>query len=343
MQPVCFGEAPDGRDVFLYTIANKNGISARISNFGGVLQSLFVRGKDGRVRDIVQGFEYARSYHNNKKFIGATIGRYVNVIRGAEFVLNGKRVALEKNFGRHHLHGGFSGLHNVLWNAKVLSESAVHLSYLSPDSEGGYPGNLLAAVTFSINENNALEIKYDAICDKDTVIGFTNHAYFNLDGHNSCDFLQHELWMNSDFYALNDTEVIPTGEICKVEGTPFDFRKARCIGSVIGEMHEQLLCSAGYDHNMILNGRGMRKAASLYHPVSGITMDVRTDMPGLQLYTDNDTAPVMGKEGAVYNGRKAICLETQGYPNSPNISHFPSPLVHAGERYHSVTQYCFCI
>ena len=336
-----FGRAPDRQKAYLYTISNSQGMTARISDFGGIIQSLMVQDRQGAPVDIVQGFDSAEAYHDNPKFIGAVVGRYSNVIRGGVFQLNGQTYCLNKNYGEHCVHGGANGFYSAVWNAKPLGPNALYLSYLSPDREEGFPGNLLTGVCYSIAEDNALEIEYNAICDADTIISLTHHTYFNLCGHANESIAGHLLQVDADYYTEVDAEIIATGVISKVEGTAFDFNKEKPVTEDIESAEQQIRFGMGYDHNYVLNGEGLRKIASLRHPMTGIHMEVCTTAPGMQLYTDNDSTPVMGKGGALYNGRKGICLETQRFPNSPHFKHFPPAVLRRGDVYVSKTIYRF--
>lgn len=337
-----FGHAPDGQAVYLYEIRNRKGMKASITNYGGIIQSLWVRNREGQWVDVVQGFDKAESYHDNKKFIGATIGRYANAISRGEFSLNGRTYVLDRNYFTHCVHGGSRGFYNVVWQARQMAEDCLHLSYFSPDGEEGFPGNLLVGVTYRVTEDDALEICYQATSDQDTVISLTNHSYFNLYDQNGEHFAEHRLFIDADYFTEVDAEVVTTGVVAKVDEV-FDFRTERLLVERIDAEHPQIKAGGGYDHNYLLNGSGYRKVAALFNPVSGIHMDVHTTLPGMQLYSDNDRSSVIGKKGAIYDGRKAVCLETQEIPDAPNKVHFLPAVLRACESYSSKTKYTFSV
>lgn len=342
-----FGSMSDGRKVLLYTLKNNNGVSARITNYGGIIVSIMVPDKNGEVRDIALGYDNLEYYIKQNPFFGALVGRHANRIEDAVFTLNGKEYKLVKNNGNNHLHGGTVGFDKVLWDSELVNNDGVDslkLTYTSVDGEENYPGNLDVTVLYTLTEENELKIEYSAVSDKDTVVNLTNHSYFNLAGHNSGDILNHEVYINSDSFTKVNDECIPTGEILDVKETPMDFSTMTPISKGIDSDYEQIEFVSGYDHNWVLNSNGdiNIKAAEVYEPTSGIRMELYTTKPGVQLYTGNNlTTPNNGKDNAVYTKRSGLCLETQFYPNSLRHTHFPSPILKAGENYCHTTIYKF--
>ncbi len=304
------------------------------------MQRVLVPDASGRKTDVVLGYDDLRSYEQGNCFFGAFVGRYANRIKGAAFELNGKRYELEKNDGRNHLHGVYC---RRVFEAETEGDTLVFRG-VSPDGEEGFPGTLRFEVRYRLTEDNALEIGYRAATDADTVLNFTNHSYFNLNGGG--DILGHRLTIYADRFTEGDAEILPTGRICKVNGTPMDFRAGRRIGEDIASDWEQLRLAGGYDHNFILNGEAgkLRKMAAAKGDVSGIRMEAYTTQPAVQLYTgnyvDRDTAP-FGRGGARYPRFAGFCLESQHYPCSPNFPDFPSTLLRPGEEYREETVYRF--
>ncbi len=341
-----YGKTADGTEVSIFTLKNSKGSSAEITNYGGIIGSLFVPDRDGKLEDVVLGFDSLEEYFTNGPFFGAVIGRNSNRTEKARFELNGIEYRLNKNDGNNHLHGGIIGFHKVVWDAEIIKSEvgeSLQLSYLSKDGEEGYPGNLQVKVTYTFTDDNALEIDYYAVSDKDTVVNLTNHSYFNLSGHNSGSISGHKIMINSDKFTPIDEEFLTTGEIRNVEGTPMDFTKLTAVGERIDSNDEQLINGMGYDHNWILNvsGKTPEKAAEVVDEKSGRIMGVYTTKPGVQFYTGNFLDNVSGKKGAVYNKRDGLCLETQYFPNSMKHKNFPSTVLKAGEKYHYITIYKF--
>lgn len=339
----------NGKEVDIFTLENHNGLRAEIINYGGIITSLFTPDRMGRMADITLGYDDLDSYVERSPFFGAIIGRHANRIEGARFTINGVTYELNKNEGENQLHGGIKGFDKVIWDASIIGEpdkEILRLKYISPDGEEHYPGNLDVTVDYSLNEDDALVIEYRAVSDKDTVVNLTNHAYFNLSGHDSGDILDHQLMIRARKFTPISAECIPTGEIRDVAGTPMDFTKLKTIGSGLLENpdDEQLLFGQGYDHNFILDvsGKTPEKAAELYDPRSGRLVEVFTTKPGIQFYSGNHVAGAgRGKGGVVYTKRSGLCLETQYFPNSLKHTHFPSPILKAGETYHHITIYRF--
>jgi len=340
-----FGTTSTGRSVEIFTLTNASGIKARIMNYGGTLVSLIVPGRASVSRDVVLGFGSLREYETHRIFLGALIGRYANRIAKARFSLNGTEYCLAANNGENHLHGGIDGYDRVIWTARpyLIEKAAVlELSYLSPDGEEGYPGDLQVAVVYSLNDENELSIRYTARSDADTIINLTNHSYFNLEGGG--DILGHRLSINADRFTPVDNDLIPTGELRSVTGTPFDFRTPELIGSRIGQPNEQLRFANGYDHNWVLSKEGgeLSFAGDVYDPVSGRAMEVLTTQPGIQFYSGNFLdGGVTGKDGTRLAYRSGFCLETQHFPDSPNQPGFPTVLLRAGDLYEQTTIYRF--
>jgi aldose 1-epimerase len=317
-----------------------------ITNFGGTIVSIKVPDKDGRLADIVLGYDNASGYQGGKAYLGATIGRYGNRISNGSFSLDDNTYTLPKNDGPNTLHGGTKGFNARVWTAKDVSGpngEALQLTYLSKDGEEGFPGILSAKVVFTLTGNNELKIDYSATTDKDTVMNLTNHSYFNLSGQGDGDILGTELMLRASKFTPVDATLIPTGEIRSVKSTPFDFTKATPIGARINDANEQLKLGIGYDHNWALDGTmgALRLAAQAYDPKSGRVLEVLTTEPGIQFYTGNHLDGFHGKDGKVYNARYAFCLETQHFPDSPNHPNFPSTELKPGQKYHSVTVFKF--
>jgi aldose 1-epimerase len=343
-----FGKTMDGTPVEIYTLKNSNGIVAKIMTRGATLVELHVPDKDGNVADIVNGFDDVSGYESEaNQYFGCTTGRVCNRIGGAQFTLNGKTYELAKNDGNHHLHAGIErSLDKVVWEAKVLRPQqgqGIRFTYTSPDGEEGYPGNLSVSVRYFLNDQNRLSIRYDATTDQATPVNLTNHAYFNLAGHGSETVLDHLLMINADKYTPTDDELIPTGEIASVQGTPLDFRKLTRIGQRIEELNDT--GAMGYDHNYVLNdpveGRPLREAATLRDPKSGRILQISTTEPGVQFYSGNFLHGQTGKDGKTYAHRSALCLETQHFPDSVHHDNFPSIILNPAETFESTTVYTF--
>ena len=338
-----FGAISDGQEITLYTMKNENGMVVKITNYGGIVTELWVPDKGGVLGDVVLGFNNLTDYMGDHPYFGCIVGRYANRIAGGKFKLDGKEYTLAKNNGNNHLHGGMKGFDKVLWKSSKQSgrdSVAVRLQYESNDGEEGYPGKLSVSVTYALNNKNELRIHYEATTSKPTVVNLTHHGYFNLAGAGSGDVLKHELMINAQQYAVVNEELIPTGELRSVEGTPMDFRSPCPIGKRI-EMVE-----GGYDHNYILNREdvSLTLAARVTEPVSKRVMEVWTTEPGIQLYTGNFLdGSLKGKGGKVYGKHSGFCLETQHFPDSPNQPDFPSVILRPGETYMQLTVYKFSV
>ena len=342
-----WGTAPDGSAVTLYTLTNAHGVQAKITNYGGIVTSLIVPDRQGKRADVVLGYDTLTGYvkNVNNPYFGALIGRYANRIAKGKFTLDSQIYTLATNNGVNSLHGGKIGFDKVVWKAEpVPAANGVGLSlrYLSKDGEEGYPGNLAAHVVYTLTDDNALRMDFTAVTDKDTVVNLTNHSYFNLNGAGSGTILDTRLMLNADRYTPIDPTSIPLGPLSPVAGTPFDFRRPMSIGARINQKNMQLKNGAGYDHNFVLNGNGLRMSARAYSPKSGRILTEYTTEPGVQLYTSNFLdGKNIGKGGKPYAYRSAFCLEAQHFPDSPNHPRFPTTTLKPGQVYHQTTIYQF--
>lgn len=342
-----FGRTPDGKQADLYVLTNKNGMEVEITNYGGIVVSLKVPDRQGKLGDVVLGYDTLDEYVADKSYFGAIIGRYGNRIGGGKFSIDGVTYTLAKNNGQNTLHGGIVGFNKKLWDASDVSkgdEPALELKYTSKDGEEGFPGNLMTTVVYTLTNKNELKIEYSATTDKKTVVNLTNHSYFNLAGAGSGEILKHVLRLEANRFTPVDSGLIPTGELKSVAGTPFDFRKPMEIGAKIDEDDPQLKLGPGYDHNFVLNKKkpsGPALAARVEEPTTGRVLEVWTTEPGVQFYTSNSLGDTKGKGGLIYKRRTAFCLETQHFPDSPNKPSFPSTLLAPGQHYHTVTVYKF--
>ncbi|HEX2456226.1 MAG TPA: aldose epimerase family protein [Vicinamibacterales bacterium] len=339
-----FGKLADGRAVERFTLTNAHGMEVQAITYGGIITSLKVPDRAGKMADVVLGFDSLDGYLTNAPFFGAIIGRYGNRIAKGQFTLDGHTATLVKNNGPNHLHGGTKGFDKQLWTAEpVAGKNAVVFTRTSPDGEEGYPGTLKVRVTYTLTDANALVVDYEATADKATPVNLTQHSYFNLAGDGAGDILAHELLINADRYTPVDDTLIPTGELAPVQGTPFDFRTATAIGARINQDNPQLKNGKGYDHNFVLNrkGAGPSLAARAVEPKSGRTLEVTTTEPGMQFYSGNFLDGVKGKSGHVYALRTGFCLETQHFPDSPNQPKFPSTILRPGQKYSSQTVFTF--
>jgi len=340
-----FGKTADGTPVDRYTLANAHGVKARLITYGAILTELHVPDKQGKLADVVLGFDNLQSYLDGHPFFGATVGRVGNRIAKGKFTLEGKEYQLATNNGPNHLHGGNKGLDKVVWKAESSSgpkEASARFTYVSPDGEEGYPGTLSVAVTYTLTDQNELRIDYSATTDKATPVNLTHHSYFNLAGHDAGDILGHELMIAADRYTPVDAALIPTGKIEPVKGTPLDFTTATPIGKRIGELKGE---PGGYDHNFVLRSGGSNKpvlAARVRDPKSGRVLEILTTEPGVQLYTGNFLdGKNKGKGGAVYRKHQGLCLETQHFPDSVHHPEFPSIILKPGQTYTQTTIHKF--
>jgi aldose 1-epimerase len=342
-----FGKTSAGVETQLYILKNKHGIEAAITNYGATLVWLKTPDREGKLADIVLGFDDVASYEKGSPYFGATIGRYGNRIGKAQFTLNGETYHLAANNGANTLHGGKKGFDKVIWKAVPLTSQSVEFAYTSKDGEEGYPGTLHVTVRYTLTETDELRLEYRAVLDpgKDTVVNLTNHSYFNLSGDPTTSIEDHQLTIYASSYNPTDAGQIPTGEIAPVKGTPFDFTKATVIGARIGQDDAQLKVGGGYDHNWILDRKsaaGLAKVAEVYDPKSGRVLDIESTEPAVQFYSGNNLkGTTTGKGGKVYPHRAALCLETQHYPDSPNEPKFPTTTLKAGHTYTSTTVWKF--
>jgi aldose 1-epimerase len=330
----------DNKDVFLFTLKNKNGITVKITNYGAIITSILTPDSKGRSGDIVLGYDSLKGYLTTTPYFGAIVGRYANRIAKGTFKLNKKVYKLAVNNGNNSLHGGLKGFDKVVWDAWEVSDYSgpgLILSYKSPDGEEGYPGNLEVTVTYRLNLMDELTTTIEAITDKATPVNLCNHTYFNLNGGNS-SILGHRLMINADRYTVVNDELIPTGELRKVQGTPMDFREPYEIGARIAQV------TGGYDHNYVLvkNVGELTLAATLSDPLSGREVSIQTTQPGVQFYSGNFLdGSITGKGGIVYKQHYGMCLETQHFPDSPNQASFPNTILQPGDRFKEVTVYKF--
>lgn len=338
------GVTDDNREIYLYTIQNSKGMRACVTNYGAILVKLYVCDKNENPVDVVLGYDDFESYKHNFDMLGTTVGRNVNRIEHGRFVIDNEIFQLEINENDNNIHSHMDhGFHKVLWDSEVINDSEIKFSYISKDGENGFPGNLTVSVTYTVSENNELILSYEGISDKKTIINITNHSYFNLAGHNKGNIFETVVSIEADYYTPVGVGIIPNGKILPVSGTPFDFRVPKQIGCNIKDMNEQINLVSGYDHNFVLrnyNGK-IRKVATAVSPETAIKMEVYTDLPGLQFYTGNTTRDIIGKDHYLIKKYCGFCMESQHFPNSINISHFPQPVFDAGERYVTKTIYSF--
>lgn len=330
-----FGKTKDKQNVTIYRLTNSQGNYVEIMDLGVTIQALVIDGID-----VVLGYDTVAAYEANDGYLGACVGRVANRINNGQFTLNGVQYNLNQNDGKNHLHGGDKGFDKYVYDVTV-GDDLLSFTRISPDMEEGYPGTLKVMIEVTFTENNALILDYTAKSDKDTIVSLTNHAYFNLSGHQNGTILDHELQIDSDTFCEIYQDGIPTGHLIDVENTPFDFREAKEIGHDFNSDYEQLKITQGYDHNFILNNESFGQVASVYSPQSNITMEVNTNMPGIQIYTSNMLSDRTGKDGAAYHQYSGICLETQYYPDGINQENFTSPILKANDTYHFVTSYQF--
>ncbi len=344
-----FGKLNDGREVYIYILKNKSGAEAKIINYGATVVSLMMPDRNGKYADIVLGYDSLDNYVNGSSYFGAIVGRYANRIAKGKITLAGKDYQLSVNEGENELHGGKVGFNKVLWKAEPLETKqgpALKLTYVSPDGDMGYPGRVTLKVTYTLTNNNELEIQYEGTTDKLTILNPSHHSYFNLTGDPRKNILSHILQINANSYTPIDKEFIPIGKIEKVDDTPLDFRKPTAIGARINDNFEQLKLAHGYDFNWVLNNYNgkVREVADVFEPKSGRYMQVFTDQPGLQFYSGNFLdGTQIGKQGIAYNFRTGFALEAQHYPNSPNEPKWPSVVLKPGQVYKQTTIYKFSV
>lgn len=338
-----FGTAKCGTKIYLYTIENTKGMKAQVMNYGANLVRLYVPDKNGNAEDVVLGYDKLEDYYTNSANFGAIIGPNANRIANASFTLEGVTYQLAVNDGKNNLHSHADlGYHKKVWEAAEGSNS-VTFSIQAPDGEMGFPGNKRVEVTYTLTEENELQIHYHALSDKNTIINMTNHTYFNLAGHGAGKINDHLLTIYADHYTPVVAGAIPTGEIAPVAGTPMDFTKPKRVGDEIDADFEQLKLTGGYDHNWVLNGAEgvLRHIATVEEPTSGRIMKTYTDLPGVQFYAGNSMGSETGKDGASYAKRGGLCLETQYYPDTANEPAFPSAVFGPDREYDTTTTYQF--
>ena len=323
----------------LYSLKNANGVEVCITNFGARIVSIMVPDKNGEMQDIVLGFDNIEDYINVPSDFGATIGRYANRIGQGKITIDGQEIQLPQNNYGHCLHGGPTGWQYKAFEANQTDDKTIKLTVVSPDGDNNFPGNVTAHVTYTLTDDNAIDIKYEATTDKKTIINMTNHSYFNLDGNPSGSAMNHTLYLASDSITPVDDTFMTSGEMLAVAGTPFDFNAPKAISQDVTNFdNEQIKFGKGFDHNWVLNTKGDIKqvAAKLVSPVTGISLEVYTNEPGIQVYTGNFLdGTVKGKKGIIYQQRASVCLETQHYPDSPNKAHWPSVILEPGKTYQS--------
>ena len=343
-----FGKAPDGTQVEIYTLRNAKGAEAKIMTYGGIVQSLTMPDKNGKLGDIVLGYDNLQGYVDKTPYFGALIGRYGNRIGNAKFTLDGKTYTLAGNNNGHSLHGGIKGFDKVVWHvaeAEVTQHGPeLELTYLSKDGEEGFPGNLNVTAEYTLTDDNELKVEFTAKTDKSTVVNLTHHSYFNLRGQGNGDILGHEVLINSDKTTPVDKGLIPTGAFADVTGTPFDFRKPTAIGTRINDPDVVLQYGPGYDHNWVISKPAGKFGlqARVVEPSSGRVMEVWSDEPGLQFYAGNFLDGTnIGKGGVAYQVHTGFCMEPQHFPDSPNKPQFPSVVLKPGKTYHNIIVYRF--
>lgn len=338
-----FGRLDKESEAEIFTLSNQAGIEAKVSSFGATLVSLKLPDKNGKFADVVLGYDDLDGYINDTYYFGCTAGRVAGRISNAKFELDGREYKLAANLGKNHIHGGLVGFNKVLWEAQGFESGTscgAAFSYLSPDGQEGYPGDLNVSVKYTLTDDNELKIYYEATAGKKTVINLTNHSYFNLAGHNGGDVLSHKIQINADRFTELDKDLIPTGRICPVAGTAFDFPVLTPIGQNIGQLE------LGYDLNFVINKESDQElsfAAKVEEPQSGRMMEIFTTEPAIQFYTGNFLDGPRGKSGAIYKKHEAFCLETQHFPDSPNQPDFPSVVLLPGEVYRHLTVHKFSV
>ena len=343
-----FGTLQNGENIYSYTLTNNNEMSVTIIDYGATVVKLKVPDKNGKIEDVILGYDSLSGYVNGQSYFGGIVGRFGNRIAKGKFTIDGKEYQLTINNGVNSLHGGTIGFNKRVWEAKEIDgeNPALQLTYVSPDGEEGYPGTLTLTVTYSLTNKNGLKINYKATTDKATILNPTNHCYFNLSGNPNNTILNDILMINADKFTPVDSTLIPTGQLEDVANTPMDFRTPTEIGKRINDNNQQLKFAGGYDFNWVLNNYNgsVREAATVFDSTSGIFMEVLTDQPGIQFYSGNFlNGKDRGKEGIYYKYRTGLCLECQHFPDSPNEKDFPSVVLNPGETYAQTTIYEFTV
>lgn len=339
-----FGVTRKGEEAHIYKCVASSGMGFEISDFGATLLSIFVPDKEGNIIDVLLGYDNLEVYEKHMQCMGATIGRTCNRIENAEFKLDGKKYKLTTSFGPHHIHGGREGFHKKMWEVSELP-NGVSCKYVSPDMEEKYPGTLTLIVNFTIENDNTLQIEYNATTDKDTLCSITSHGYFNLNGSGSGNVLNHTLQIFSDEFTEGNKYCFPNGNILSVEGTPLDFREVKRIGQDIRSDYNQVKWYGGYDNNFSVrdyNGDDVPKlVARAVGDKSNIVLTCESTLPGVQLYTANSVKGTVGKNGVVMDNHEGFCLEAQYFPNAMAHDNFVQPILKAGDKYHHITRYSF--
>ena len=344
-----FGKLDNGDKVYRYTLTNSQGVSASFTDLGGIWLTMMVPDREGKLADVVLGYDSVDGILKGPGHPGEPVGRNANRIGGAEFTLNGVKYELEKNRGgKHNLHSGPNYYRDRIWETQVEEEelgTRISFSLFSPDKDQGYPGNADITVSYTLTEDNSLKLDYHMVCDADTVANFTNHAYFNLAGHDSGCAMNQKVWIDADAFTLTDADSIPTGKLEPVKGTPLDFTEMKPIVRDIEADYDQLKWAGGFDHNWALNhpAKELALCAKAVDETSGRGMEVYTDLPGVQFYTANSMSTDMGKGGCVYHKRDGYCFETQYFPNAVNRPEFASSVLKAGQEYKTTTIYKFTV
>jgi aldose 1-epimerase len=349
MKKELFGTTSDGRPVDLYTLSNSAGTEMRVTNYGGIIVSLRVADRNGKMADVVLGHDELKGYFDNSPYLGAIIGRYANRIAGGKFKLDGVEYKLATNNGPNSLHGGLKGFNQALWDASTSfgdKGESIAFSYTSKDGDEGYPGNLQIKVSYTLTNQNEVIVDYTATTDKATPVNLTQHTYFNLQGEGAGNILAHEITLHADRFTPVDKNLIPTGQILSVKGTPLDLTSPTAMGAHMDATFEQIALARGYDHNFVISRKNdsLELAARVREPVSGRVLEVYTTEPGIQFYTGNFLdGSVKGKQGHMYQQRSGFCLETQHFPDSPNHPNFPSTILRPGATFHSTTIFKFLV
>lgn len=344
-----FGTLPDGRQADKYTLTNENGVSAAFTSLGGIWLEMTVPDRDGKLEDVVLGYDSVEKCQNLSGHLGEIVGRNANRIGNAAFTLNGVTCQLAVNSGgRNNLHSGPDYYRDRIWDVELKESgkgTTIAFSLESPDGDQGYPGNARITVSYTLTPDNSLRLDYHMTADQDTIANMTNHAYFNLAGHGAGEIGRQQVWMDADAYTPGDETSVPTGEIAPVKGTPMDFTEMKAIGQEIDADFEQLKLAGGYDHNWVLNHPAgkLSLSARVYDPGTGRWMEVYTDLPGVQFYTANGLKECQGKKGVTYRPRGGYCFETQYFPDAINKPQFASPVLRAGEEYKTTTVYRFTV
>lgn len=348
LNPADFQDMVGEKQTSLYTLTNSKGMRVDITNYGGRIVSIMVPDRNGKMQDVVLGFDNVKDYENIPSDFGACIGRYANRLNKGQITINGQKYQLATNNYGHTLHGGPTGWQYQVYEAQQIANNAIKMTIVSPDGDNGFPGEVTASCTYTLTDDNELKLDYEATTTAPTVINMTNHSYFNLNGNGNLDILDNVLWLNSNKMTPVDNTFMTTGEVVDIPaGDPFDFFTApKPVGQDIDAENEQIANGKGYDHNWVLNPttEAMNHAAALYSPLTGIRLDVYTEEPGIQVYAGNFLdGTVIGKYGKVYGLRHAICLETQKYPDTPNKPQWPSAALNPGETYRTRTVFAFSL